>query len=191
VAILDGRARGVLLATVSQAKPLVLIPLSKSGSRGNGTMKYTLINAEDYALVKDYKWQAHWNWTNNSFYARTTLRLQGQRPKHLRLHRMLFGNELDGSLQIDHRNHVTLDNRRKNLRTATPAESGRNRKLRRDNLCGLKGVHRDRAGRWRARIKDQSGRLLSLGTFSTAVAAASAYDLAAKQLHGEFARPNA
>jgi len=124
VAILDGRARGVLLATVSQAKPLVLIPLSKSGSRGNGTMKYTLINAEDYALVKDYKWQAHWNWTNNSFYARTTLRLQGQRPKHLRLHRMLFGNELDGSLQIDHRNHVTLDNRRKNLRTATPAESG-------------------------------------------------------------------
>lgn len=183
---LEGKAGGILIETLAEL--LVLIPLSKGGKHGDGTQRYTLIDEADYPLVRDFTWQARWSWTNHAFYASTTIRV-GAKRRTERLHRLLFSLTPGRDVQVDHRNQVTLDNRRRNLRLATPSQSGCNRSLRSDNPTGFKGVGVDR-GSYRARIR-LNGHLHSLGYFSTPEQAAAAYDHAAHQLHGEFARTNA
>lgn len=58
----------------------------------------------------------------------------------------------------------------------------------RNNTSGYKGVIRS-DGRWVAQIK-LNGRSRCLGRFDDVVEAARAYDRAAIELFGEFARPN-
>lgn len=110
-----------------------------------------------------------------------------------RMHRVLIDAE-DG-LEVDHINGDTLDNRRANLRQCTTSENHRNSGKRYTSMSTsrFKGVGKrvTRAGRdrWRAAIKD-NGRNLYLGTFDTEMEAVMAWNAAAKELHGEFARLN-
>lgn len=91
---------------------------------------------------------------------------------------------------VDHVNGDGLDNRRSNLRAATVAQNNRNTGPKRGNKSGYKGVHFcKRERRWVAQIAI-NGKKRALGYHATAEAAARAYDRAAKELHGEFARPN-
>jgi hypothetical protein len=90
------------------------------------------------------------------------------------------------ALVIDHRDGDPSNNRWSNLRSATLSQSNANRRLPRNNACGLKGVSQDR-GRWCARIHKE-GRRHHLGTFPTPQAAHAAYAKAARKLFGEFAR---
>ena len=178
-----GKAGGFLVET--KGTPLVLIPLGgKYGKDQHGARRYALIDLVDYPLVKDRVWRAHRARPDQQFHAESG-------HCNERLHRLLLGlGTRDGrSLQADHKNLLPLDNRRANIRLATPQENKQNQSLRRDNQCGIKGVGKDR-GRWRARIRDRSGQLLSLGTFASPDAARQAYDEAARSLHGQFARPN-
>jgi hypothetical protein len=87
---------------------------------------------------------------------------------------------------IDHRDGDTANNRWKNLRSATLSQSNANRRLHRNNSCGLKGVSRNRS-RWRATIH-KNRQKYELGTFPTPQAAHAAYVKAARKLFGEFAR---
>jgi len=87
---------------------------------------------------------------------------------------------------VDHRNRVTLDNRKTNLREATIAENNRNHK----NLPRkhpYKGI-RPNGKKWVSVIF--FGKPIYLGTFITAEDAAIAYDKAAVEYHGEFASLN-
>jgi hypothetical protein len=97
---------------------------------------------------------------------------------------------LTGWPLVDHRNGDGLDNRRNNLRMASRSQNNANARLRSTNRSGFKGVTLDRRiGRWNARIYvNKQGR--SLGYFATAEEAARAYDAAAIEVFGEFARPN-
>jgi hypothetical protein len=52
------------------------------------------------------------------------------------LHRLLLGRAPDG-LWWDHKNHNTLDNRRKNLRAITPSANAQNRRPREERWCRL------------------------------------------------------
>lgn len=119
-----------------------------------------------------------------TFYARRNVWVDRDRCVTVKLHRFLTGWPL-----VDHVNGNGLDNRRSNLRPATPAENARNRAVRVDSRTGLKGVHRRPDGRFRARIQVGDTRV-HLGVFDTATAAADAYDTAAIQAFGPFARLN-
>lgn len=89
---------------------------------------------------------------------------------------------------IDHRSTDKLDNRMSNLRKATNAENMRNKRARRDNKCGLKGVCWNTSNKkWKAQISID-GKVMYLGLFDNAESAHSAYCAAAEKLHGEFAR---
>lgn len=185
-----GKAGGILIPT--RAAPLVLIPLSPGGKHGDGRMKYALIDAADYERVKDFKWCAAWNRTSRSFYAQSSP--PRTRGKTVQLARLILGLVPGDGIEADHANHATLDNRRPNLRAATPSRNRQNVHRRCDNASGFRGVHLHhnrpkRWARWAARIQSE-GVERHLGYFKTAEAAGRAYDAAARELHGEFARVN-
>lgn len=84
--------------------------------------------------------------------------------------------------QIDHIDGNPSDNRICNLRDATHSQNNMNKRVKRDNQTGLKGVKKYRK-RFQARINGDY-----LGTFDTAEDAHAAYIAAAKVRFGEFAR---
>lgn len=88
---------------------------------------------------------------------------------------------------VDHRNCNPLDNRLDNLRVATRSQQQANSRVLKKTLAGMKGV-KLHCGKYQARIKID-GKSRHLGTFATAEQAKAAYDKAAAELFGEFARP--
>ena len=93
-------------------------------------------------------------------------------------------------MKIDHIDGDGLNNRRANLRHCTNQENCRNQGLARNNRSGFKGVSwYPNSGKWVATIWDGK-RKVFLGYYADPVEAARAYDAKARELFGEFARPN-
>lgn len=135
-----------------------------------------------HAVTSVGKWYA--NPCDRTFYARKNFQ-RGSRFVTVRMHTFLTGWDL-----VDHVNGNGLDNRRSNLRPATPTQNARNRGMRSDNTSGFKGVHpHRRSGRWAACIWFD-GRSNYLGLFDDAAEAARVYDAAALEHFGPFARLN-
>lgn len=143
-----------------------------------------LVDGEDYEQVMAAgRWFAQRN--RGTFYARRNIQLPDRTRTMLNLHTFLTGWSY-----VDHHNGNGLDNRRVNLRPATHAENNRNQRLRRDNGSGFKGVTWYKATRrWQAQIR-HGGQRRHLGYHGTSEDAARAYDAAAREFHGEFARLN-
>lgn len=104
----------------------------------------------------------------------------------VRLHALL----VSGGDVVDHRNGNTLDNRKSNLRACTHSQNMQNSTKRCDaQTSQFKGVcYRAERNKWRARIKLQ--REVFLGHFNSEIEAAIAYNRAASEHFGEFARLN-
>lgn len=105
--------------------------------------------------------------------------------KALRLHSFILG-----TAGVDHKNGNGLDCRRRNLRKATSQQNAYNRRVSTNNTSGYKGVYWHKgAKKWVAQINKQ-GKRVYIGSFSTAEAAANAYDKIATLYYGEFALTN-
>lgn len=90
--------------------------------------------------------------------------------------------------EIDHVNGDKSDNRIANLRRATRSQNCANKRSRRDNVSGVKGVQWfERNQKWGARICID-GQTQFLGLFDRLEDAAAAYKNAAHKYFGEFAR---
>lgn len=137
----------------------------------------------------DFERLSQFNWYCNAYgYAvRTT---NDKTP----MHRFLMGVSRTerGSqrIEIDHINTNKLDNRRSNLRIVSSSQNKMNSNIRKDNTSGYKGVCLDKAGRGFETYIWAEKRKKHLGYFDTAVKAAKAYNEAAKEYFGEFARLN-
>ena len=139
---------------------------------------FATVDDADADLVSAFKWHA--TSTRGLWYARREIGGRAQM-----MHSLLVNSPL-----VDHVNGNGLDNRRSNLRPATPAQNMQNRmrfRTARSQFKGLLWCHRD--GRWRARIT-VIGKRIDLGRFSDERDAALAYDMAARQHFGEFAALN-
>lgn len=89
---------------------------------------------------------------------------------------------------IDHIDMDRANNSAFNLRLASVTQNNRNRRAQSNNTSGHKGVtfHKG-TGKYHAKICANKKRI-SLGYFNSAEQAALAYQQAAKEHHGEFAR---
>ena len=149
-------------------QPYRLIPLTRNQN--------AIVDKEDFDWLNQWNWYACWNVFTNSFYA---VRREGKKVIHMT--KQILGCKLKE--MPDHKNHITLDNQRKNLRKCTKLQNNYNRRKPKSNTSGYIGVsYREDMKRWIARIGD-----IYLGTFTTAEEAARARDEAAKKIHGEFA----
>lgn len=153
------------------------------------TKGYTAtIDADDADAVEQHSWCANLC-SNGSIYAKT--RIGGRKGRGVSLHEFLLG-KVKG-LQIDHIDGNTLNNCRSNLRHVNPSQNCMNRgKIRRACASAYKGVTNRKCRKsspWQARIQVGDKRVL-LGFFDTQERAARAYDVAAMQYFGPFARLN-
>ncbi len=90
--------------------------------------------------------------------------------------------------QIDHINMNRSDNRLRNLRAATNGQNMCNSGARSNNGTGFKGAYPTPNGTFQSKI-GVNGETIFLGTFPTIDAARSAYNEAARRLHGKFFKP--
>lgn len=88
---------------------------------------------------------------------------------------------------LDHINGDRSDNRLSNLREATASQNLGNSKVSANNVMGLKGVHKKTDSVFVAQISINR-KSVHLGYFSCPAAAHFAYQIAADQHFGEFAR---
>ena len=150
--------------------------------------KYAIVDPQDYQRLARYKWHAANG--GRTVYALRSVRDAAGKSYSRPMHRDVL--PVAPGLVVDHINHHGYDNRRANLRPATPAQNARNRFKYPDQQCSsqYKGVtYQSQTQRWHAAIRAH-GRTISLGSFCTEANAAKAYDRAALKYHREFAALN-
>lgn len=143
---------------------------------------FALVDDEDFEYLNQWKWYAARQW--NTYYAFRQDYSSGK-PKTIRMHREVMGED---PRNIDHRDGDGLNNQKCNLRYCTHSQNHQNRKHHRNTSSIYKGVSLT-YNKWRAQIMNQ-GKVAYIGLFYTEEEAALAYDTKAKELFGEFARPN-
>lgn len=156
---------------------VVEIPVSQN--------RIALVDDEDAPAISAMRWHLNRRYAASSPYDPTT-----KKGRTTYMHRLIM--DAPPGMDVDHINGDCLDNRRANLRLCTRSENCRNqaghvhtsKTSRYKGVCWHKG-----AQRWQATIGIHR-RMSWLGAFDTEVEAALAYDAAARELHGEFARLN-
>ena len=107
------------------------------------------------------------------------------------IHRVILGAALGPKVFTDHKNGCGLDNRRRNLRPATPSQNSISAWKEPNPKTGYRGVLRWRKGVYRAQIGSPGlPTRRDLGWFADPVEAARAYDRAAIEIYGDFAKLN-
>ena len=155
--------------------------------------KAILLTQGKYAIVDagDYDWLNQWEWHVRYGYAVRTKSIVGCEGERRRvgiiMHRFIM-NTPDG-MYTDHINGDKLDNRRCNLRIVTTSQNMMNQKKTRGN-SKYKGVYWNKnKKKWIAQI-GVNHKKMHVGNFSSEIAAAAAYNEAAKKYFGEFAKCN-
>jgi hypothetical protein len=158
--------------------------------RRDGTVLPCFVDAADWEKVRGHRWSARkdrHSKDRHRFYAISGVRRANDKRASLRMHRIL----LPDVKEVDHENGNGLNNRRINLRPATRSQNNANSCKRSNGLTSqFKGVclPKDRK-KFLATIAVNGNRKY-LGTFTSELDAARAYDAAAFWHFGEFARLN-
>jgi hypothetical protein len=140
-----------------------------------------IIDECDEGAVTVFRWNAQV--TQKWVYARRSTEVGGYKTT-ITLHRFLM--KPPAGMMVDHINQNTLDNRRANLRLATPQQNSVNKRLTGEGP--YRGVHRVSGG-YRARLNFRRRRIYS-PVFASPEAAAEAYDRLNIELNGDFAVTN-
>lgn len=148
--------------------------------------KFALVDDADFDWLNQWKW--HTLKGGKNFYAQRNVQSGDKRRKVL-MHREI----LPGPARVDHRDRDGLNNQRGNLRAASHRQNIHNQRKREGRTTPFKGVYPRTNGakepRWESQIRI-NGCLRYLGLFSDEKDAARAYNNAAVEAYGKFARLN-
>ena len=129
---------------------------------------------EDYDKIKKYTWRY-----NEDGYLTT-------QPfgEIIRMHMLIMDS--DGIKDVDHKDHVTYDNRKSNLRICEHFENIIHSKTYINNTSGRKGVYWDKSrNKWMAMLTHNK-KTEHLGRFDNFEDAVHAREVAEEKYHGEF-----
>lgn len=148
--------------------------------------RFALIDAEDFEFLNQWEWCYSRGYALRNEYIGM---IDGkQKAKRIPMHRLV--NKTPDDLQTDHINGDKLDNRKCNLRSCTSSQNHMNKKSPKNSTSKYKGVHWYKKGKkWKSEIRiNKKGQYL--GYFKSEIEAAKAYNKAAIELFGEFAKLN-
>jgi len=144
-----------------------------------------IVDADDYARLSKNKWYA--GGRRYAYYAvRDYVCKRTKERVTVHMHRVIL--PVSAGLVVEHINGNGIDNRKANLRPATPAQNSRNRRrLAKNKTSRYRGVCRSKGRRLWLAVIIYNGRQIRHGSFADERDAAFAYDAAAKKYHKEFA----
>lgn len=152
--------------------------------------KETIVDEVLYEDLIVHKW-----YFNNGYAVRKVL-VDGKRV-NWKMHWSIIGKPKSG-LMVDHKNGNGLDNRKENLRVCSNQQNQWNRSKKKSTKTGYKGVNlfmvpnrkKDNFYKYFESKIVVSGKKIHLGLFKDVTDAAKAYDSAALEYFGKFARTN-
>jgi len=147
------------------------VTLFITDKKGKKTGLAFIIDYDDLEKVSQYTW--HINFQTGYIQARTR---EGRgKSKGLYLHRLIMGAQPED--EVDHKNGIKIDNRKKNLRICTRSQNCHNVGGYKNNTNGIRGVSPTQWGTWKAQMQIKGKPLRkTFKTFSQAVAQRKAWE---------------
>jgi histidinol phosphatase-like enzyme len=105
--------------------------------------------------------------------------------KQILMHRLILGLLDKPKIEVDHRFHNRLDNRRAKIRVCSHSQNRQNSRKVKPGSCVLKGVYRDQ-NKWHAQIMI-GDRVTNLGRYRSQITAGRIYDQTALETFKDFA----
>lgn len=158
-----------------------------------------LVDDEDFERINAFSWYAHESPTTKIVYALRRIKdKETGKQKTYRMHREILNLPDDPRIIVDHLDLNGVNNTKSNLRFATASQNQANihRKRRKGRTSRYKGVSKFKSQwnlkrPWVAEIKPgPKEKKKHLGYFATEAEAAQAYNAAALEAWGQFARLN-
>lgn len=151
-----------------------------------GGVYVAIVDNDDFEAASQHRWYVRRANSGRSIYAMRNVKAEVGAVSE-GLHQFILGPAPAGKI-IDHADGDGLNNRRSNLRFCEYQQNGAN-SIRMPGRSGFRGVSMRSVTSFEASIRTL-GRDIYLGCFPTAEAAALAYDKAAREHNGAFARLN-
>ena len=166
---------------MTPSEPLYrLIPLTQG--------QWAIVDIADYNWLMQWHWYAKWNRSTRSFYAIRNVRLETGKRTNVSMNREILRLLRGDKRKADHKDHITLNNRRENLRIVSNAENCRNQRVRASSTTGHKGISVNH-GKYQANIRANGG-IIHLGSFPLTpeglISASEIYQFAADLYYGDF-----
>jgi len=153
-------------------------------SNGRYKERFFFIDVTDLEVISDYSWRVYK--TKSGYFRVETSVVKKGKTYHFSLARFLLN--FPENHYADHEDRDPLNNRRRNIRIATPLQNSHNASKHKEKTTSkYKGVcYHKLKNLWFAYINHNKQRF-NLGYFKSEIEAATAYDLKAKELHNDFA----
>lgn len=149
--------------------------------------KSALVDDLDFEFINQWSWFAVK--IRRTFYAARVVYYKSKYHSIVLMHRQILCLT-DRKIFCDHIDHNGLNNQKNNLRRSNCSQNAANRSSVKNSTSKYLGVSKKtNSNYWRAKLQS-NGKDVHIGCFADEKQAAIAYNIKAREIHGEFANLN-